>query len=106
MNAVLACIAVITMLTAQTLWGASVAAVKLDMKEMDSLVKVQSHSSKVNDAKSLLHLFHILHAVVDEVLIGSIVGSGLVIAIVVVIVAVCICYLLYHSHVTKSTHYR
>ena len=42
----------------------------------------------------------------DEVLIGSIVGSGLVIGIVMVIVAVCICYLLYHSRVTKSMQYR
>ena len=45
MNAALACIAVMAMLTAQTLWGASSAAVKLDMKEMDSLVKVYSHIS-------------------------------------------------------------
>ena len=49
MNAALACIAVITMLTAQTPWGASVAAVKLDMKEMGNLVKVCSHGSKANN---------------------------------------------------------
>ncbi len=42
MNAALTYIVVITMRTAQILWGASVAAVKLDMKEMDSLVKVYS----------------------------------------------------------------
>ena len=45
MNAASACIAVMAMLTAQTLWGASSAAVNLDMKEMDSLVKVYSHTT-------------------------------------------------------------
>lgn len=40
----------------------------------------------------------------DEVLIGSIAGSGLVIGIIVVIVAVCGYYLLYHSHITKRAH--
>ena len=52
------------------------------------------------------HNYLISHAVMDEVLIGNdIVGSGLVIGIVVITVAVCICYLLYHSHITKSMHY-
>ena len=58
MNVTLARIAVITMLTAQTPSGASVAAVKLDMKEMDNLVKVYSHGSKVTDHLYCRSLFH------------------------------------------------
>ena len=46
------------------------------------------------------------YTVVDAVLIGSIVGSGLVIGVVLVTVAICICYVLYHSHVTKIRYYR
>ena len=107
MNVALACIAVMAMLTAQTLSGASLADVKLDMKEMDSLVKVYSHTQRqmfVNDH----HMITLItsHAVMDVVLIGSTVGSGVVIGIIMATVAVCICYLLYHSYVTKSMHYR
>ena len=102
MNAVLPCIRVITMLNAQTLLGASLAGVVLDMKEMDILVKVYSHSKYFDHT----HLYIAPYAVVDAVLIGSIVGSGLVIGVVFVMVAVCICYVLYHSHVAKFKHYR
>ena len=57
MNATLACIAVISMLTARTLWGALVVPVELDMKEMGSLVKVYSRGRKCNNV-CLLHPFH------------------------------------------------
>ena len=47
MNAALACIAVISMLTARTLWGTLFAPVELDMKEMGSLVKVYSRGKNI-----------------------------------------------------------
>ena len=104
MNAALTYMLVIIMLNVPILLGASLADVMLDTKEMDILVKVCSRQSKClfNDHTSI-----VCHAVVDAVLIGSIVGSGLVIGVVLVTVAICICYVLYHhSHVTKIKHYR